>query len=381
MADARPASSKRQRSAIQKFDPSVASEWDAARMPVRRPLAEPKPRTATGPVAPWDAVLKRLRLRLNRLGFALHQLETHTAPSKRARLTQSSNDGAEDLVVVRHSVRAAKESIVEDRRALAELLREMLQCGASLVPNADPDDGSNCVCSACGSGDDSKDNPILLCDHAGCARGFHRLCLYVPPEVDQLQDDDAPWVCEYCEALSEALSIIVEVDPDVDRDSISELIVALEAAADATAAAMNDDDAPPATSAEDAAIASAENAAVEILPSGPSGHATRRRQINFSVLHALMFDDASGTSDDDYPGAPLRSDDQSASADEEEGEDDDEQEEEEGGSARGVRAAAASAAEAIRAELIADPGDSDAADSSFESETSDSDAPESASDE
>jgi hypothetical protein len=226
----------------------------------------------------------------------------------------------------------------------------------------------DCFCAKCKGTEEPEENPILLCDHEGCGRGFHRLCCDEPMSLEDLADEDEPWVCDFCSSLSEALSLIVEVDPDVDRDSIPELIAALrEAASQDTClqAGGADDDAEAAHMRRIAIAAAAGQASAGL--EGEEGSRRRRQQIDYAMLNALMFGEAAAydeSEDVDYISAAGEAHEEGEDHDDDDDEDDDEDDDDNEDSlldqehdasnthsVRPARRAAAIAREQIRVEL------------------------------
>lgn len=89
------------------------------------------------------------------------------------------------------------------------------------------------LCSKC-NGADTENNDILFCDHAGCYKAYHQLCL--EPAIDlsnNKQEDD--WFCWSCECIDESLDIVGELTgedvndwrmlfPELTRDGTSHLL-------------------------------------------------------------------------------------------------------------------------------------------------------------
>jgi len=107
----------------------------------------------------------------------------------------------------------ARASRAAATTALADAL-DALHHSQDAIPRLDPAESKSVDleeirCGVCGSGDDAEENPIVLCDHAGCNRAFHARCLDPPASQEELGDDDDDWVCRACAAEAEALDVVV----------------------------------------------------------------------------------------------------------------------------------------------------------------------------
>ena len=405
----------------------------------RTDAAARKPRPAP---SPWDGSMARVRAALNKLAFAKLALQSNLAERRGWGAAAAAGDASRDdasssaQVPVRDAVRTARLDVVRHRRALASSLRALLahsaagegvegaggirsfaRCavreglvpGMSLPPRRprepaageDESDGSSSEeeddvpCGKCSGGDETDDNPILLCDHKGCGRAFHRLCVGEPPALEGLDDEDEPWVCDHCYDMAEALAIVVETETDVDEESLAGLARVLDTAADEEERVALGAGAVEAAAEDDGSAAMREAAAAAAAPAdgvAPGGGRKRGRgqALSYAVLDSLMFGSPvagkggaagqSDTSDEEYDegsavkgrAAPGSEDGSGSSSGSGSGSSSESEEDEEGPGPKRPRRGAAERAVALITEEVAAAGggaeDSDEEDEAFGSE-------------
>lgn len=136
---------------------------------------------------------------------------------------------------------AARERLARAPKEASCHLRDLLKAADHLPripvstspPGVDGDDASvgyrdeDIMCAICGGNDEGEGNYIVLCDHAGCDRGYHQRCVHPPIPDAELEDPDAPYVCPFCQAVAEALERGNEHFGE-DEDSVADLARVLD---------------------------------------------------------------------------------------------------------------------------------------------------------
>ena len=80
-------------------------------------------------------------------------------------------------------------------------------------------DAEDVFCAACGGGDATDEDDILLCD-GFCDRAFHQLCVVPPVTAEEMPPDDEGWLCPLCDARVDCFYAI-NADFDLELDMAS----------------------------------------------------------------------------------------------------------------------------------------------------------------
>lgn len=92
----------------------------------------------------------------------------------------------------------------------------------SLIPAMDVAgevDAEDVFCAACGGGDATDEDDILLCD-GFCDRAFHQLCVVPPVTAEKMPPHDEGWLCPLCDARVDCFYAI-NADFDLELDMAS----------------------------------------------------------------------------------------------------------------------------------------------------------------
>ena len=102
-------------------------------------------------------------------------------------------------------IRKAKIKIFNAKLRVRELFKHIdlaMDCARDLHAITDEDgelDAEDVFCCACGDGESTDDNDILLCD-GFCDRGFHQRCCVPPVRTEDIPEGDEGWLCALCDA-------------------------------------------------------------------------------------------------------------------------------------------------------------------------------------
>ena len=102
-------------------------------------------------------------------------------------------------------IRKAKIKIFNAKLRVRELFKhiDLAMDGARDLHAITDEDGEldaeDVFCCACGDGESTDDNDILLCD-GFCDRGFHQRCCVPPVRTEDIPEGDEGWLCALCDA-------------------------------------------------------------------------------------------------------------------------------------------------------------------------------------
>ena len=197
----------------------------------RKPLGERTITTPESATGKWRAYRLKVSTLARSIARDLHAMASYEVEDGNFSATRSVIP-KEELIKCTDRMHKAKVAILEQFSAMDAEYSDHTRWPQLKTGYDDEDDVSvdDIMCSLCNLPDEDN-NDILFCDHVGCLRAYHQMCLD-PPQLSE-PDADADWFCRQCECMDDCLDLVGEILGH-DTEDYRELFPELRAGAEGT---------------------------------------------------------------------------------------------------------------------------------------------------